>query len=659
MKTLLLQLGLLLLLSPALAQTPFSHELKTDKKPWTSKAFDNAPDQFQFAIVSDRTGGMRPGIFEKAVEKLNLLHPEFVMCVGDLIEGYTKNQDTIQAQWSEWDSILGQLQTRFFALPGNHDISNEVMRQTWIDRYGQAYYHFRYKDVLFLAFDSNDGDGVMFSREQLEYFKQTIRDNADVRWTLLFMHHPIWNYRDFNGFTEIEEALKNRPYTVFAGHTHRYFYNQRQERNYYILGSTGGGSQLRGPRFGEFDHVSWVTMTANGPEVAHLQLQGILASDVLNPATAPLAASLLNAAKFDALMLKKDEQNAKAIISLSHLPAGSPVLDEVEDSAAPGTRTAEKPLFFEAQFYHHHHASPNPTKIKAEIKTGSTVDIPIDIRFTGLDDGFAMDDLELDWQLRADGPFLEPPFALHGMLKIRPDYFPSRISFSSPDIFLDKTEVLISHPYQDVQLRYTLDGSNPTWNSPRYTAPFLIDQTTTVKVCIFDASGQYHSDVVEKTYRKVKPLEALSLKKTRLKNGLKYRYYELENPKSMPTFSQLKPVKSGTTNSLDVEALAGRIDHYGIQFEGLLEVPMDGIYTFYTHSDDGSNLYIHGQAVVDNDGSHEARTRYGAVALKKGLHPVRIDYFEDFLGQSLEIGFQIPGETKERPLSASMFMHQP
>lgn len=658
MKTPLL-LALCLLLSPAFAQSPFSHELKSNKKPWTSKEFDNAPGQFQFAIVSDRTGGMRPGVFEKAVEKLNLLHPELVMCVGDLIEGYTVNPDTIQAQWAEWDSILGQLQTRFFALPGNHDVSNEVMRRHWLERYGHAYYHFRYKDVLFLAFDSNDGDGVMFSREQLDYFKQAIRDNADVRWTLLFMHHPIWNYRDFNGFTEIEEALKNRPYTVFAGHTHRYFYNQRLERNYYILGSTGGGSQLRGPRFGEFDHVSWVTMTANGPEVAHLQLQGILAADVLSPATAPLAASLLNAAKFDALLLKKDEQSAKALIALSHWPDSSPVLDEVEDPADPGARSTGKSLFFEAQFYHHHQASPTPAKIKAEIKPGSTVEIPLDIQFAKNADAFDLDDLELDWQLRADGPFMEPPFALHGILKIKPDYHPARLSFSSPDIFTDKMEVRLSHPYQDVQLRYTLDGSDPGADSPRYKGSFVIDRTTTLKVRIFDSSGQYRSDAVEKTYRKVQPLEGLKLKRDRLKSGMKYRYYEFENASKLPDFSQLKPVKSGTTTNLDVEALAGRIDHYGIQFEGLLEVPKDGIYTFSTHSDDGSKLYIHGMEVVDNDGSHEARTRYGAVALKKGLHPVRIDYFEDFLGQLLEMGYKIPGEARERPLTGSLFLHVP
>ena len=58
--------------------------------PWSNLDFNNDPDNFQFAIVTDRTGGHRAGVFEDAIRKLNLLQPEFVISVGDLIEGYTR-----------------------------------------------------------------------------------------------------------------------------------------------------------------------------------------------------------------------------------------------------------------------------------------------------------------------------------------------------------------------------------------------------------------------------------------------------------------------------------------------------------------------------------------------------------------------------------------
>ena len=60
--------------------------------PWTDLNFYANPAHFQFAIVSDRTGGKRSGVFAQAIDRLNLLKPEFVICVGDLIQGYTEDE---------------------------------------------------------------------------------------------------------------------------------------------------------------------------------------------------------------------------------------------------------------------------------------------------------------------------------------------------------------------------------------------------------------------------------------------------------------------------------------------------------------------------------------------------------------------------------------
>src|SRR5690606_33112190 len=125
--------------------------------PWTSLDLNNNPDHFQFVIVSDRTGGRRPGIFPEAVEKINLLQPQFVICVGDLIDGYTENKQKIDAQWDEFADIVSQLQMPYFHVPGNHDLSNDKQAAAWKKRLGPSYYHFRYRDVLFLCLNSEDG----------------------------------------------------------------------------------------------------------------------------------------------------------------------------------------------------------------------------------------------------------------------------------------------------------------------------------------------------------------------------------------------------------------------------------------------------------------------------------------------------------------------
>jgi hypothetical protein len=254
--------------------------------PWNHLKMNNAASTFRFAIVSDRTGGARDGVWEKAMEHLNLLQPEFVMCVGDLIQGITSNLDVMNRQWKELNGWVGKLEMPFFYVPGNHDIANETMEKRWKEQFGRRWYHFVYKDVLFVVLDTEDlpgkGKGPKFGPEQTAEVKKILADNANVRWTFVFFHRPVWNSKNVEniGWLPIEDALKGRKYTVFVGHEHIY---QRQIRNgmkYFTLATTGGVSKLRGAPMGEFDHIVWITMKNDGPVMTNLMMEGIFPEDV-------------------------------------------------------------------------------------------------------------------------------------------------------------------------------------------------------------------------------------------------------------------------------------------------------------------------------------------------------------------------------------------
>ena len=101
-------------------------------KPWTAKRFKNSPRNFQFAIIGDRTGGANvEGTFKIAVGQINLLQPEFVINVGDVIEGYSDEKKELHAEWDEVDKMLNTLEMPFFRTPGNHDIANKTAQQVW------------------------------------------------------------------------------------------------------------------------------------------------------------------------------------------------------------------------------------------------------------------------------------------------------------------------------------------------------------------------------------------------------------------------------------------------------------------------------------------------------------------------------------------------
>jgi len=282
----------------------FSHSVDTPNKPWTKRAFKNDPRQFQFAIVTDRTGGMRPGVFPRAVAKVNQLQPEFVITVGDLIAGGNRqrNETEIRRQWTEFNAFVDRFEMPFFYLPGNHDVSNPVMDCLWDEQFGVRYYTFVYKDVLFLCLNTQDGEGTrpVLGEKQIAWAKAELKKHDGVRWTMVFIHQPLWVFeegiqRNVNGervlkksktgWPDMEAALAGRKHTVYAGHVHRYAKYERNEANYYTLGTTGGGSALRGSAFGEFDHATWITMTDKGPRMMNLTLDGMLADDASTEAT--------------------------------------------------------------------------------------------------------------------------------------------------------------------------------------------------------------------------------------------------------------------------------------------------------------------------------------------------------------------------------------
>ena len=294
-------------------------------KPWTSENFANNPDDFQFVIIGDRTGGANvQGTFDMAMDQINLLQPEFVINVGDLIEGYSDDKGKLNAEWDEADGMLKKLEMPFFRTPGNHDIANVTAQQVWRERHGATYYYFVYKNVLFVVLDSEDpprlapegmeakielynrlqtedpakaqamlaefmsdeaviaalGRPVGFNDQQVAFVDNTLSQNDDVRWTFLFLHEPAWE-NPSESFKAIQQLLKNRDHTFFAGHLHYYDYDNIEGHEHITMGPAGASFHQEGP--GNVDHIMWVTMTEQGPAIGNIALKGLFDRQGLDP----------------------------------------------------------------------------------------------------------------------------------------------------------------------------------------------------------------------------------------------------------------------------------------------------------------------------------------------------------------------------------------
>ncbi len=201
-------------------------------------------------------------------------------------------------------------------------------------------------------------------------------------------------------------------------------------------------------------------------------------------------------------------------------------------------------------------------------------------------------------------------------------------------IFEAQTRVEMAALLDTHRICYTLDGSEPTLQSQRYTGPITIDNSCTLKARAYTPDGKA-SRVVSRTFTKMAPLPAVDPGATQ--RGLQYAYYEGDWD-FLPDFAALTPVRSGTTPTVNESTVEHREEHFGLVLEGYVALPATDTYTFFTRSDDGSRLYIDGALVVDNDGRHGAFFAYGTTILERGKHRLRIEYFEATGGQMLRAG---------------------
>jgi PA14 domain/Chitobiase/beta-hexosaminidase C-terminal domain/Fn3 associated len=206
--------------------------------------------------------------------------------------------------------------------------------------------------------------------------------------------------------------------------------------------------------------------------------------------------------------------------------------------------------------------------------------------------------------------------------------------------------------------RYTIDGSDPKGSSPLFGDSLVLDHSTTIKSREFFRAGG-RSEMGEQVFRRVEPDPAVAdtggvagagaksaAERGAHAGGLHYSYYEGKWD-SMPDFSRLAAVKEGVAATPDLSGVAGRPDNYSIQFRGYVDIPETGVYTFYTISDDGSQLYIGDAKVVDNDGCHGDLERSGDRALAAGRHPITVNYFQQGSGQTLQVYMKGPHLEKQ------------
>ena len=206
-----------------------------------------------------------------------------------------------------------------------------------------------------------------------------------------------------------------------------------------------------------------------------------------------------------------------------------------------------------------------------------------------------------------------------------------RVNYRVPDLqgfykvnaFIDETTVELTCPLPGTEIRYATDGSMPTKESALYNGALEVGKTTDFAFRTFRPDGS-PSDVVRTKYVKAPYAEAVTAPAA-LQPGLKAVWHDFRG--NLCADIDAAPVKGEyVVESVSIpEEVKGNI---GLVLTGYLEVPADGIYTFALLSDDGSTLMLDGELLGDNDGAHSPVEIIVQKALKAGLHPIEVRYFD-------------------------------
>ncbi len=200
-------------------------------------------------------------------------------------------------------------------------------------------------------------------------------------------------------------------------------------------------------------------------------------------------------------------------------------------------------------------------------------------------------------------------------------------------------------------IRYTLDGTEPSGRSRRYSDPLNLDlgKERHLKAVTVMPGGR-QSAVMSGIFRRADMKEAQE--PGNLRPGLSFNLFGGE-------FDSAREAGGTADTTGVVETVripqGSPAENFGLVLEGYLEVPSEGIYTFYTGSDDGVLVFIDNEVVVDGDSLHHGITNKGKTALMSGFHKIDVRYFQRHYRQSLNLAWEGPGLPRQSIPAGSLF----
>jgi len=190
------------------------------------------------------------------------------------------------------------------------------------------------------------------------------------------------------------------------------------------------------------------------------------------------------------------------------------------------------------------------------------------------------------------------------------------------------------------QIYYTLDGSVPTpTHGTLYNGAIQFTTSETVTARAF-ATG-YGGSAITTAYYQISPV---------IGNGtglLGYYYNNSQNPSGPPTATRVDPTINFNWNgNSPITGVAGT--NWAGEWNGHIQAETTSLYTFYTDSDDGVQLIVNGQTIINDWTQHAPTVDTATFQMTAGQkYTIQIKYFQAGGGSLLSLSWSAPGMAEQ------------
>lgn len=203
-----------------------------------------------------------------------------------------------------------------------------------------------------------------------------------------------------------------------------------------------------------------------------------------------------------------------------------------------------------------------------------------------------------------------------------------------------KTKLILTNNIASSTILYTLNGDNPLEKGIVYKSPIDLNLSKDIIMKAVRLMPSGRSSKIITTYLKYrKAHKAIELKN--ISSGL-------QNELFIGKFSSAKNIK-GESRKAIIDSICKPEDapsnFFALKYSGFVEVPKDALYRFKLSANDGAILYINNDIIINLDGFSYGRDAYGYVNLKKGLHPIKLDFFQAKYGDNINLEANIYGNS--------------